>query len=215
MTEPATEKLAIAGRGEPAGGHTRRRRLLGFSGLGIALVAGMLLAMTQGAFAASFTIAGVAGKLSADRFSAQGVAQYGSLEKTDDSAVPVVTSGFRRAQIANFCFSVPVVDLGGGLDPVVLRIATPGPQGFQADDLVTTAEQITGTLVQRNFQLGRDAAQLDKGPAEAKGAPGGFGLQSDTLDVDGIRIVTRTVTAATLRLDQVRIAIGTQERECY
>lgn len=213
MTEPATEKIAIGDRGEPVGGHTRRRRLFAFSGLGLTLVAGMLLAMTQGAFAASFTIAGVAGKLSADYFSAQGVAQYGSLEKTDDSAVPVVTSGFRRAQIANFCFSVPVLDLGG--DPVVLRINTPGPQGFQADDLVTTAEQITGDLVQRNFQLGRDAAQLDKGPAEAKGQPGGFGLQSDTLDVANIRIVTRTVTAATLRLDQVRIAIGTQERECY
>jgi hypothetical protein len=214
MTEPATERLEIGGRGEPEAGHVRRPRLLALSGLGIVLIAGLLLAMAQGAIAASFTIAGVAGKLSADRFVAQGVAQYPALERTEEAAVPVFTSGFRQARAANFCFSVPVADLPG-VDPVVLRIATPGAEGFQADNLLTTAEQIDGDLVQRNVELGRDAAELDRGPTEARGQSGGFGLQSDTLEVTNIRIITRSVTAGTLRLDQVRIALGAQERECY
>ncbi|MDD7925184.1 DUF6230 family protein [Actinomycetospora chibensis] len=214
MNEPATEQLEIGRSGEPPVGHTRRTRLLALSGLGIVLIAGLLLAMAQGAIAASFTIAGVAGKLSADRFVAQGVAQYPAVQNTEEAAVPVFTSGFRQAQAANFCFSVPVVDLAG-VGPVVLRITTPGAEGFQADNLLTTAEQIDGDLVQRNVELGRDAGELDKGPAEATGRPGGFGLQSDTLEVDNIRIITRSVTAGTLRLNQVRIAIRAQERECY
>jgi hypothetical protein len=182
--------------------------------LGIVLIAGLLLAMAQGAIAASFTIAGVAGKLSADRFVARGVAQYPAVERTEERSVPVFTSGFRQAQAANFCFSVPVIDLAG-VGPVVLRITTPGAEGFQADNLLTTAEQIDGDLVQRNVELGRDAGELDRGPADAKGQPGGFGLQSDTLEVDNIRIITRSVTAGTLRLDQVRIALRAQEQECY
>jgi hypothetical protein len=214
MTEPATEQIEIGGQGEPGAGHTRRPRLLALSGLGIVLIVGLLLAMSQGAIAASFTIAGVAGKLSADRFVAQGVAQYPAVERTEDAAVPVFTSGFRQAQAANFCFSVPVIDLAG-VGPVVLRIATPGAEGFQADNVLTTAEQIDGDLVQRNVELGRDAGELDKGPADATGQPGGFGQQSDTLEANNLRIVTRSVTAGTLRLNQARIALGAQERECY
>ena len=214
MTEPAMQELGLDRRGEPAAGHIRRPHLAALAGVGVALIAVLLLAMAQGAIAASFTIAGVAGKLSADGFLARGAAQYPALEHAEKAAVPVYTSGFRQAQAANFCFSVPVLDLTA-LGPVVLRIATPGAQGMQAGDLVTTAEQINGDLVQHNVELGRDASELDKGPADAEGQSGGFGLQSDTLEVDNLRIITRSVTAGTLRLNQVRIAIGAQERECY
>lgn len=214
MTEPATREIPSQHAGDPQGGHTRRLRLLALAGLGLVLIVGLLVAMTQGAFAASFTLAGVTGKLSSDRFVARGVAQYGSIERTDKGAVPVLTSGFRQAQAANFCFSAPVADLPG-VGPVILRLSTPGPQDFQADDLLTTQQQLTGDLVQHNFELGRDASELDKGPAEAKGQSGAFGLQTDTLEFDRLRIITRSVTAATLRLSDVRIAVGVQERECY
>lgn len=214
MTAPATREIPAQQAGDLEGGHTRRRRLLALSGLGVVLVVALLVAMAQGAIAASFTISGVLGKLSADGFVARGVAQYGAVLRTDDAAVPVLTAGFKQAQAANFCVSVPVSELPG-VGPVVLRIATPGARGFQADDILVSAEELTGDIVQRNVELGRDAAQLDKGPAEAKGRAGGFGLQSDTLEIANFRQRVRTVTAGTLRLNQVRIAIGASERECY
>lgn len=170
--------------------------------------------MANGAIAATFTVSGAPGKLSADNFVGQGVAQYGSVEHTADGATPVVTAGFREAHAANFCVSFPVTDLPG-VGPVVLRIATPSAEGFQADDLLVSLDELSGDLVQRNVEIGRDASELDKGPAEAKGLPGGFGLQSDTLEIANFRNRPRAITAATLRLDQVRIAVGAQEREGF
>lgn len=195
-------------------GRTRPGRLLALSALGLALAGGLLLAMANGAIAATFTVSGALGKLSADNFVGQGVAQYGSVERTADGATPVLTAGFREARAANFCVSFPVTDLPG-VGPVVLRIATPGAEGFRADDLLVSLDELSGDLVQRNVEIGRDAAELDKGPAEATGLPGGFGLQSDTLEIANFRNRPRAITAATLRLDQVRIAVGAQERECY
>lgn len=195
-------------------GRTRPGRLLALSAVGLALTGGLLLAMANGAIAATFTVSGALGKLSADNFVGTGVAQYGAVERTADGATPVLTAGFRQARAANFCVSFPVTDLPG-VGPVVLRIATPGAEGFRADDLLVSLDELSGDLVQRNVEIGRDASELDKGPADATGTPGGFGLQSDTLEIANFRNRPRAITAATLRLDQVRIAVGAQERECY
>ncbi|MFG1638521.1 DUF6230 family protein [Pseudonocardia alni] len=195
-------------------GRTRPGRLLALSAVGLALIGGLLLAMAQGAIAATFTVSGALGKLSADNFVGQGVAQYGAVERTAEGQTPVLTAGFREARAANFCVSFPVTDLPG-VGPVVLRIATPGSEGFRAEDLLVSLDELSGDIVQRNVEIGRDASELDKGPADATGMAGGFGLQSDTLEVTNFRNRPRAIVAATLSLDQVRIAVGAQERECY
>lgn len=215
--QPAPEQPAVpdSGRiGHDVSGRTRRGRLVVLSAVGLALMAGLLVAMAQGAIAASFTISGALGKLSADDFVGRGVAQYGSVERSGEQAFPVLVAGFREAHASNFCYSVPVIDLPG-TGPVVLRLATPGEQGFQAENLMVSAQELTGDVVQRDVELGRDAAELDKGPGEATGRPGGFGLQSTTLEITNFRQRPRAVIAGTMRLNQVRIAIGADERECF
>lgn len=213
MTDSAPQERGPDGTAEPEDGHVRRARLLALSGLGIVLTVGVLLAMLEGTLEASLTIAGPPGKLSADRFLARGTVEYPLVEVAGGTAVPVLTDGFRQAEAANFCFSLPVVTVPG-VGPVVVRIATPGDRGFQADDLVATAEEIRGYLVRRDAQFSRDAALLDKGPAGATGQPGRFGLQSAILESYDLRIATRSV-AGTVRLDQVRIAVGGPKLDCY
>ena len=66
MTDAVPPERVPEGTAEPREGHVRRARLLALSGLGILLIAGLLLAMVQGTLEASLTIAGPAGKLSAD-----------------------------------------------------------------------------------------------------------------------------------------------------
>lgn len=213
MTDSATQERGPGDTGGAQDGHVRVGRLLALSGLGIAVIAGLLLAMLQGTLEASLTIAGPAGKLSADRFLARGSVEYPLVVRAGEAAVPVLTDGFRHAEAANFCFSLPVVELPG-VGPVVARIATAGDRGFQADDLVATAEEIRGYLVRRDAQFSRDASLLDKGPAGATGQPGRFALQSEVLEAYDLRIVTRSITGR-VRLEQVRIAVGGPERDCY
>jgi hypothetical protein len=213
VTDSAAQERGRDGGAGPEEGHVRRVRLLALSALGIVLVVGLLLVMVQGTLEASLTIAGPAGKLSADRFVARGTVEYPLVEGAGADAVPVLTDGFRQAEATNFCFSLPVADLPG-VGPVVARIATPGERGFRADDLMATAEEIRGHLVRRGAQFSRDAALVDAGPPGATGQPGRFGLQSAVLEADDLRIVTRSV-AGTVRLDAVRVAVGGRAVDCY
>ena len=213
MTDSATREHGPEDGAQPEAGHVRPGRLLVLSALGLVLIAILLLAMLQGTLEASLTIGGPAGKLSADRFVARGTVEYPGVERAGETAVPVLTDGFREAEATNFCFSLPVADLRG-VGPVVARIATPGDRGFRAEDLVATAEQIRGQLVRRGAQFSRDAATLDVGPVGVTGQPGRFGLQSAVLEADDLRIVTRSIDG-TVRLEKVRIAVGGREQDCY
>ncbi|MBQ0927491.1 cholesterol esterase [Saccharopolyspora endophytica] len=198
--------------GETTGGRTRWRvfglvLLVGVFGVGL-----MFTGLSQGAIAASFAVAGTSYKASADRLDAQGVVQYGSVDRSADQAHPVLVNGFRKAKLDNFCQSIVVPGLPAVGD-ITVKIAAPG--GMSADNLVLGIEEVTGDITLNNVEIGRDAGTMDKGPNGAIGDAGTFGIQADSTQITGLRQVAWSTTASTLKLNQVQIKASVGRDECF
>ena len=182
--------------------------------VGILGIAGMFTGMSQGALAASFAVSGTSYKATADNLNAEGVVQYGSVDRSADKAHPVLVNGFRQARLDNFCQSIVVPGLPG-IGDATIRIATPGKAGMSADNLVLGIEEVTGDLTLGNVQIGRDSGTFDNGPSGLQGQAGGFGIQADNAHISHLRQTAWSTTASTLRLNQVDITAKAGRDECF
>lgn len=197
-----------------AGGRTRWKRFAAVMVLG-GLGAGVLsLGLAQGALAASFTVSGVSYKAKIDELRAQGVVQYGDVDRSAKSAHPVLVNGFKKAQADNFCQSFIVPGLPGVGD-ITVKLSAPGKSSFLADNLVLGISDVTTDLELDNVEIGRDAGTLDKGPAGAVGRSGTFGIQADAAKLDNVHQTAWSTTASTLRLKSVGISVTAGHDECF
>lgn len=197
---------------EAVSGKTRWR-LFGLLLLVMLLLMGVLLvALQKGALAASFTVSGVSYKASADKFNAQGVAQFGSVDQSPKAAHPVFVNGFKDASADNFCqsFQVPVPVVGN----MTVRIDAPGPKGFAANNLVLGIDNVSGDVSFDNVEIGRDAGTLNKGPHPGA-QQGTFGIQSDNLRIDRLRQEAWSTTAGSLKLNSVGIRSEAGDHDCF
>lgn len=197
---------------EAVSGKTRWR-LFGLLLLVMLLLMGLLLvALQKGALAASFTVSGVTYKASADRFNADGVAQYGSVDQSAKAAHPVFVNGFKDASANNFCqsFEVPVPVVGS----MTVRIDAPGQNGFAAQNLVLGIDNVSGDISFDNVEIGRDAGDLNKGP-HPNAQAGTFGIQSDELHIDHLHQEAWSTTAGSLKLNSVGIKSQAGHHDCF
>lgn len=195
-------------------GRTRWKRfaavlVLGGMGAGV-----LMVGLSQGALAASFTVSGTAYKASIDKLTAQGVVQYGDVDRSAKAAHPVLVNAFKKAQADNFCQSILAPGVPGVGD-ITIKITAPGIGGFSADNLVIGIQDVNANLTLNNVEIGRDAGALDKGPANATGMAGAFGIQADSAELTNVRQYAWSTTASTLRLNQVGIHVTAGKNECY
>lgn len=183
--------------------------MVGVFGIGL-----MLTGLSQGALAASFAVSGTSYKATADNLTAEGVVQYGSVDRSADKAHPVLVNGFREAKLDNFCQSIVVPGLPVVGD-ITVRLAAPGVGGMTAQNMVLGVENVTGDLTLNNVEIGRDAGQFDKGPSGLQGEPGTFGIQADKMQIANLRQVAWSTTASTLHLNQVEISTKAGRDECF
>ncbi|MFW6642493.1 DUF6230 family protein [Nocardiopsis algeriensis] len=211
-TSPEVLEDSVA---EAPGSHTSWKRFALFSLPAGAAVGGILIAMAQGALAASFTVSGQDFKISADSLHGEGFVQYGWLDQTvREEAVPVGVAGIKEAELVGLCQSVltefPIVG------KISLRL-TAGDQGtpVQAENLVIDMSQMAGDAEFQNIEIGRDAGTLDKGPARAHGFNDLFGMQSDVIIVEDLEQTARAASAGTFRLSGLNLGITLGENECF
>ncbi|WP_017570121.1 DUF6230 family protein [Nocardiopsis halotolerans] len=198
------------------GSHTSWKRFALFSLPASVAVGGILIAMAEGALAASFTVSGQDFKISADELHGEGFVQYGWLDQTvrEGEAVPVAVAGIRDAEIHGLCQSVltefPIVG------KISLRL-TAGDQGTPviAENLMIDMSQMAGDAEFSNIEIGRDAGTLDQGPEGAQGFNDLFGMQSDTIEVEGLEQTARAASAGTFRLTGLNLGISLGENECF
>jgi hypothetical protein len=195
--------------------HTSWKRFALFSLPAGAAVGGILIAMAQGALAASFTVSGQDFKISADELDGEGFVQYGWLDQTvRDEAVPVAVAGIREAKIQGLCQSVltefPIVG------QISLRL-TAGDKGTPviAENLVIDMSQMDGNASFENIEIGRDAGTLDQGPQGSRGFNDLFGMQSDTIVVEDLEQTARAASAGTFRLSGLSMGISMGDDECF
>ncbi|WP_067966994.1 DUF6230 family protein [Nocardiopsis trehalosi] len=197
---------------ETPGGGTRWRRfaLAVVPGL---VAAGALGAMTtQGLLAASFAVSGDSFKLSADSLDGQGFAQYGEVATSlDDSSRPVALSVVDEVELTNMCMSA-LMDLPIGEATLVIEAGEETP--VQGSNMVLDVEQLGGDAAFSGIEIGRDASTLDKASG-IDGRPGGFGLQSDDIVVEDLRLTSWSVNAGTLRLSGLQLAVRPGDHECF
>ncbi|MCP2259882.1 hypothetical protein LX15_003591 [Streptoalloteichus tenebrarius] len=195
------------------GGRTRWLRFGAVLGGGLVASGVLVMGISQGALAASFTVSGTSFKASADKMVGQGYAQYGSVDRSaDGKAHAVAVNAIGKASLDNFCQSVvtPNVPL---LGEISLNITAGGAGGMKAENLLLNAESLSGSLTLSNAEVGRDAATLDKGPG--KGQAGTFGLQADTVTVTGLKQTAWSTTASTLQFNGMNLALRAGRHECF
>ncbi|MEU8818454.1 DUF6230 family protein [Actinoplanes sp. NPDC048796] len=210
-------------QGDPAYGRTNWRRFAVAVGVPTVVAGGLVVALAQGALAASFSVAGPQFKLSADRLDGTGFTQYSSKlptetvqQQTGQKFVVAAMSGIDSAKITNLCQSVAA-------GPVVLRIEAgkDAQRPVVADDLLIGMSELSGDAKFTNIDIGQDASTLDadEGPGETKehGDVGGFGQQAQRVEIDGLRQQAYMTSASTFRLTgmSLKLFFAQSGKECF
>lgn len=191
----------------------RRFALLSVPGLGV--TAALAVALSQGALAASFAVSGQQFKVSADRLTGDGFAQYGSVDvNARDQLLPVAVTAIREARIESLCQSV-VTSLPLIGDISMKLTAGTGDRPVAATDLFVDATQLSGDASFRNIEIGRDASTLDKGPDDARGMQDLFSQQADDIEINRLEQVAWATNAGTFKLSGLHMKVMKGKKECF
>lgn len=185
-------------------------RLPGPAGLAAAGILGA--ATTQGLLAASFAVSGDNFKISASRLEGTGFAQYGDVATSvDETSRPVGLSIIEEAELSDMCMSA-LLDLPIGKATLLIHAGEKTP--VTATNMVVDVEQLKGNASFSAIEIGRDASTLNKvsGP---QGGAGAFALQSDTVTINDLTMVSWAVSSGTLRLSGLKLNVKPGTHECF
>ncbi|WP_031510779.1 DUF6230 family protein [Streptomyces megasporus] len=201
-------------RERPTTGRVRWRRFSAVAVPGFAVTGVLAVALAQGALAASFAVSGQQFKVSADRLTGSGFAQYGSVDvNARDELLPVAVTGIKEAKLESLCQSV--VTTLPILGDISLNLTAGKQKPVEATDLFVDAVQLSGDASFRNIEIGRDASTLDKGPDGAQGMQDAFSQQADSLEIRNLRQVAWATNAGTFKLSGLNMKITKGKRECF
>lgn len=179
----------------------------------LAAAAATVIAVAQGAMAASFQVSGQSFTVTFDRFTGEGFQQYATVDTgSDGKQYPVAPTGIHRMTAERMCQSVAVpVPLVG---TVILRLtAGQGDRPVSARNLVVDTEALQGEAEFSNVRIGQDAGTLDEVPGHA-GPEGTFGQRADSVEITHLKQRARSATAGTFLLPGLRLNAGTDVAEC-
>jgi hypothetical protein len=202
-------------QGRQVVGRIRWRRFALLAVPGCAATAALGIALAQGAIAASFAVSGQQFKVSADRLTGEGFAQYGNIDtNARNDLLPVATVGIRTATIDSLCQSV-VTSLPVLGDVSLNLTAGTGDTPVKAENLFLDATQLEGNASFRNIEIGRDASTLDKGPEGAQGMQDAFSQQADDFSITDLKQVAWAANAGTFKLSGLKMKITKGKTECF
>ncbi|MEU6401160.1 DUF6230 family protein [Streptomyces sp. NPDC046985] len=204
-------------------GGTRWKRFAVVMVPSVAATAAIGVALAQGALAASFSVSGQSFKVSADKLTGQGFAQYGALDSGytldgQKTIHPVAVSSFKSASINNMCQSVvtPNIPLLGS---VSLMLRAGGDKPVEADNLYIDVADLNADAVFNNIDIGVAAKDAAKGPGmKGNGEmanPYGFAQQADSATLTDVKQTAWATTAGTFKLSGLKMSLATGAKECY
>jgi hypothetical protein len=200
-------------------GRTNWRRFAVAVGVPTVVAGGLVVALAQGALAASFSISGQDFHLTATSLDGTGFTQYSDFQaKADGTKVPLAMSGIQSATIHDLCQSV-VGTLPGGI-PITLRIEagkTAENKAVSANDLLIGMSDLSGDATFGNINIGQDASTLDQaGDKVPAGTAGGFGQGAKTVHIDNLKQTAKSTSASTFVLQgmHLQLLVG-QNKDCF
>jgi hypothetical protein len=203
---------------DPAYGRTNWRRFAAAIGIPAVIVAGLVIGLAHGAFAASLTVSGQAFKITADKLVGDGFTQYSDVHTTvDGTSVPVAVSGIRHAKLYNLCQSVRPK---GSPVSLTIHAGTDTKRPAEADNLLIGLTELRGDAVFTDIAIGVDASRLSKGGPGARGSAGGFAQEASSVTITDLRQTAYSTQAGTFTLRGLNLRLNTALRggdpdECF
>jgi hypothetical protein len=212
---------------DPAYGRTNWRRFAVSIGVPLAVAAGLVLALEQGALAANFQVSGQNFKLSADHLHGDGFTQYTDALPTatnaDGAGLKInAMSGINSAWMSNLCQTVAAPSPFGG--KVVMRIeAGKGPDKedhVTASHLLIGMSDLQGDTTFEGIQIGVADGSLDKDGVSTHGSQAsGFGQQATSVDIDGLKQTATFTQAGEFKLTGMKLHLyvggDATSHECF
>ena len=214
-------------QGSAVQGRTRWRRFALVLVPATVAAGAIVVAMANGAIAASFSVSGSQFKVSADKLEGTGFVQYGGFasekgarilgngipDPTDPKNHPVAVSGISSATLSNLCQSIRVPGLPFSM---VIRAGRGGTPA-SATNLLLDVSTLQGDATFNNIQIGIDASDLTKGPSNAKGLQGSFAQQADSVTITNLKQVAWSTTAGQFTLNglDLHVSSGANPEECF
>ncbi|MFD9961888.1 DUF6230 family protein [Amycolatopsis sp. NPDC058986] len=165
----------------------------------------LLVGLSQGAIAASFTVSGSYFSVSAGELTGTGFVLFGGNDRTASGQNrAAVSTGFRTASLRDFCLAAVTPDVPL-LGPLTVKITASGSSPSQAENLVLNLQNLIGDLALKKADIGVDAGQFKNGPDGAVGVPGGFGVQGAEITVTGVKAIASSTTSTSLALKGMRL----------
>lgn len=214
----------------PRTGRTRWRRFAAASVPATIVAAGIVVAMGEGALAASFRVSGIPAIITADRLVGTGFGQYGNFDATKPNTgagipamLPVATTGIRSARLYNLCQSVTIPGFNISL---VIKAGTEKDRPVEAENLFIDMDQMSGDATFTNIEIGNDASDLDpskppkpparpgKGPDGLQGNQNMFGQQADSIEVTNLKQRAYATSAGTFVLKDMSLNIKMGNYTC-
>ncbi|MFC0433136.1 DUF6230 family protein [Kutzneria buriramensis] len=198
----------------PVRGRTRWLRFAGTFAVGGVLAGGLLVAVAQGAIAASFAVSGTSFEVTATQLRGTGFVQYPGIAANPDVLPhPVAVNGFATADLDNFCQSVFMPN-NPFIGDLTLRITADGTAGMHAKNMVADVAQVDGDFTLTKPDIGVDASQVQGGPPGAQGRDNDFGMQSTNVTIDNLKQVAWGTSAETISFKGMSLRIVSGNNQC-
>ncbi|MFI8873913.1 DUF6230 family protein [Streptomyces sp. NPDC055243] len=181
---------------------------------GVAAVGAVVIALAQGAMAASFAVSGKNFKVSAEEITGRGISSFpSSLSSSDGKGHAVLLAGIKSGTPKGVCLSMkqklPLV----GEVSMIVRSGDGKP--IKGENLVVNADALTsGGGRVTGVQAGRDASTLDEVPG-IQGPKGIFGVQASGAVARDVKSTAWASNGGSLTLDKVSIELSRDGKECY
>ena len=193
-------------------GKTRWRRFAAFALPSTVLTGVILVAMANGAIAASFAVSGSSFKVSASSMDGTGFVQYGSAVQEKSGALhPVAVAGIPSATITNLCQSVTVP----GTPFSVILHAGGGKTPASATGLMFDLASLQADAQFTDITIGQDASTLNAAGPNAHGAAGGFGQQASHITLTNVKQTAWSASAGTFNLNDMDLQVSLTGAQCF
>ncbi|MFC7303569.1 DUF6230 family protein [Streptomyces monticola] len=181
---------------------------------GVLAVGAVVIALAQGAMAASFAVSGKNFKVSAEEITGQGISSFpSSIGSKDGKGHAVLLAGIKSGTAKGVCLSMkqrlPLVG------EVSLLVKSGAQRPIRGENLVVNADALTSSGGRvTGVQAGRDASTLDAAPG-VSGPEGLFGVQAGTALARDVKSTAWASNGGSLTLDKVEIELSHDGKECY
>jgi len=175
--------------------------------------------VAHGKVPVAINVSGASFKITASHLHGDGFSQYGSFynkpgETPGVTGHAVAAASISHAELTNMCQSV-VQPLPWGGTATLLIKAGGGKDPATADDLLIGMDFLGGDAKFTQIDIGTDASKLSLGGPGSVGAPGGFGQEAKTVDIDGLKQRAYTTHAGVFTLNGLTMQLVSGSQDCF